>query len=87
MSAMSTVTVLVARDHIPSYNVDLINCKCILVPTRGDGTPFDATSIQEVDIVKICVQLGCTHPKGVLRYSTMESVMLFHSADEMVVRV
>ena len=46
---------------------------------------FDATSIQEEDIIEICVWLGHTHPKGVLRHSAMESVILFHSADDMLV--
>ena len=58
---------------------------CILVLTRGDGTPFDVTSIQKEDIIKICVQLGQKHPKGVLWYSVVKSVMLFPSADEMLV--
>ena len=58
---------------------------CILVLTRGNGTLFDATSIQEEDIVEICIWLGHTHPKDVLQYSAVKSVMLFHSADEMLV--
>ena len=82
---MSTATTLVARDQIPSDDIDLLNHTCILVLTRGDGTLFDATSIEEEDIIKICVQLGHTPPEGVKRYSAMESVMLFHSADDMLV--
>ena len=58
---------------------------CILVLTRDDGTPFDATCIQEEDMIYICIQLGQTHPKGVLQYSVVKSVMLFHSTDEMLV--
>ena len=58
---------------------------CILALTTGDGTLFDAASIQEEDIIKICVQLGHTHPKGVLWYSVVKSVMLFHSMDKMQV--
>ena len=60
---------------------------CILVMNRGNGTPFDATSIQEEDIIEICIWLGHTHPKGVLWYSAVESVALFHSVDEMLVMV
>ena len=57
MSTMSTATALVLRDQIPSDDIDLLNHMCILVLTRGDGTLFDAASIQEKDIVKICVWL------------------------------
>ena len=82
---MSTATALAARDQIPSDEMDLISCMYILVLTRGYGTPFDATSLQQEDIIEICVWLGHTHPKGVLRYSTAELVMLFHSADDILV--
>ena len=58
---------------------------CILVLTRGDGTQFDAASIQEEDIIEICVWLGHTHPEGVLWYLASKLVMLFHSMDEMLV--
>ena len=58
---------------------------CILVLTSGNGTLFDAASIQEEDIIKICVWLGHTHPKGVLQYSAVKSVMLFHSIDKTLV--
>ena len=34
---------------------------------------------------KLCIELGQTHPKGVLWYSATESVVLFYSADEMLV--
>ena len=53
--------------------------------TRGDGTPFNASSILEEDVVEICIQLGHTHPKGVLWYSAIKSVMLFHTADKLQV--
>ena len=58
---------------------------CILVLTKGNGTLFDAASIQEEDIIKICVQLRHTPPIGVLQDSAVKSVMLFYSADEMQV--
>ena len=57
----------------------------VLVLTRGNGTPFNAASIQEEDIIGICIQLGNTNPEGVLQYSAVELVMLFHSTDEMLV--
>ena len=65
------MTTLVAHDHIPGDEVELPNCMCVLVLTRGDGTPFDAASIQEEDIVEICIWLEQTHPEGVLQYSAV----------------
>ena len=67
MSTTSTATTLAARDWIPSDEMDLLNCTCILVVTRGDGTAFDATSMQDEDKIEFYIQLGCKHPKGVLR--------------------
>ena len=37
------------------------------------------------NIKELCVELGQTHPKGVLWYSVTELVVLFCSADEMLV--
>ena len=48
-----------------------------LVIARGNDTLFDATSIQEEDIVELCVKVWQTHPKGVLWLSVMELVILF----------
>ena len=73
--------------HIPGDEVELLNCMCVLVLTRSDGTLFNATSIQEEDIIELWIQLGQTHPKGVLWYSVAESVVLFQSMDEMLVMV
>ena len=42
MSITSTATDLVAHNCIPHDEVELLNCMCVLVLTRGDGTPFDA---------------------------------------------
>ena len=67
--------------------MDLLNHTRILVLTRGDAALLDATSIQEQGTVEICVQLGHTHPKGVLGYLAMELVMLFHSTDDTLVMV
>ena len=33
--------------------------------------------------MEICITLGQTHPLGVLQYSAMESVALFHMTEEM----
>ena len=60
----------------------LIVCAFFIL-TRGNDTPFHASSILEEEIIKICVRLGHTHPEGVLWYSTIESVMLFHTTDEL----
>ena len=77
------MTALVARDHIPSDIADLSNHMCIFMLTKGNGTPFNASSILKEDIIEICILLGHTHPKGVLQYSAIESVMLFHTTDEL----
>ena len=81
------MTTSAARDHIPSDISDLSNCMCMFILTRGDGTPFDAYSILEEGIIEICIWLGHTHPEGVLWYSTIESVMLFHTADKLQIMV
>ena len=57
---------------------------CVLVLTRGDGTPFNATSIQEKDIIELCVEMGQTHPKDVLWFLVTESLVLFCSGDKML---
>ena len=71
--------------HIPISKP--VTLTCIFILTRADGTLFDASSIQEEDVVEICIQFGHTHPKGVLQYSTIESVILFHTVDELQVMV
>ena len=45
---------------------------------------MDAASISEEDIVEICIMKGHIHPLGVLHHSAMESVVLFHSLDELL---
>ena len=85
MSTTSAMTALVASDHIPSDVADLSNCMCIFVLTRGDDTPFDASSIQEEDIIKIGIWFGHTPPEGVLWYSAIKLVMLFHTLDKLQV--
>ena len=51
--------------------------------TRGDGTPMDASSISEEDIMEICAKKGHTCPLSVLHYLAMESVVLFSTAEEL----
>ena len=60
---------------------------CVLVLARSNGTLFNSASIQEEDIVELCVEEGQTHPKGVLWFSAMELVILFHSSDKIQVAV
>ena len=55
----------------------LLNCMCILVLAKGNDTPFNATSIQEENIVELCIEVGQAHPKGVLWFSAKELVVLF----------
>ena len=87
MSTTSTVTASVAHDHIPGDGTKLLNWMCVLVLTRGHGTPFDATSIQEEDIIKLCVEMKQTHPEGVLWFLATESVIFFCSSDKMLATV
>ena len=77
------MTTLAARSHIPSNVADLSNRMSLFLLTKGDGTPFDASSILEEDIIEICIQFGHTHPEDVLWYSAIESVMLFHTMDKL----
>ena len=68
MSTMSTATVLVAHYHTLSDGTELLNHMYVLVLARDDGTPFDVNSIQEEDIIELCVEVGQTHPEGVLQF-------------------
>ena len=66
MSTTSTATALAACDQTLSDDLDLVNCMCVLTIARGDGTLFDSNSVQEEDVVELCVSGGQAHPKGVL---------------------
>ena len=61
---------------VPSPN-SLQDKLLVVLITKGDGTPLDASSISEEDIVEICVRRAHIHPLGVLWYSAAESVILF----------
>ena len=82
MSTSSTATAL-GRDQVPSNNPHLKAKICMFIITRKDGALFDVTSVTEEDVMEICVTLGHTHFLGVLWYSVMESVALFHMTEEM----
>ena len=81
MSTSSSATAL-GRDQVPSDDPHLKTKICVFIVTRKDGTPYDVTSVTEEDIMEICVTLGHTHPLGVFQYLVMESVALFHMAEE-----
>ena len=80
MSITSSATA--SRDQeVPSPN-SFQNRLLLLTITKGDGTPMDASSIMEEDIMELCVRRAHTHPMGVLQYSTVESVILFASLED-----
>ena len=87
MSTTSRVTASAACNCITGDQVELLNCMCVLVLTRNDGTPFNAASIWKEDIIELCDQLGQTYPEDVLWYLVAELVVLFHSMEKMWVTV
>ena len=84
MSTTSTATALAAYDHTLGDDPDLANCICVLTIAGGDGTPFDADSLQEEDVVELCIGMGQANPNGVLLLLVMELVIAFHSSEEML---
>ena len=82
MSVTSSTTA--SRDQeVPSTNIVFRGRLCLVSITRRDGTLMDASSISEEDIMEICIKKGHTCPLVVLCYSATESVILFHTADEL----
>ena len=80
MSVTSSATA--SRDwEVPSPN-SLQDKLLVVSMTKGDGTPLDASSITEEDIVEICVRRAHTHPLGVLQYSMAELVILFRNVTD-----
>ena len=84
MFTTSRVITSVAQDWIPNDKVDLLNHMCILILTRGNGTPLMPPPYRRRMSLRF-VSLGHAHPEGVLRYLTTELVITFHSTDEMLV--
>ena len=81
MSMTSSATV--SRDQeVPSADI-FQGRLCLISVIRRDGTPMDASSISEEDIVEICMKKGHTHPLGVLCYSAVESVILFSTTEDL----
>ena len=81
MSVTSSTTA--SRDWEVPPTESFHNRLCLLSITRGDGTPMDASSISEEDIVEICIQKGHPCPLGVLCYLATESIVLFSTADDL----
>ena len=82
MSVTSSATASGDYD-VPSTKVVFRDKLCLVSITRRDDTPINTSSISEEDVIKICVTKGHTHPLGVLHYSAMELVVLFHSLDKL----
>ena len=82
MSAISSATAP-GRDQAPSDETNLKNLMHLFILTRPHGTPFDATSMSEEDIMEICIKLGHTHPMSVLHYLAVELVALFCLTEDM----
>ena len=84
MSTTSTTTASAAHDHTLGDDPNFANCICVLTFARGDGTLFNANSLLEEDIIKLCVGMGQAYPDGVPWLTVMESVIVFHSSEEML---
>ena len=82
MSTTSSATAS-GRDCVWSNKSSLKSRMCLFLVTWKDGTLLDATSVAEEYIVEMCIKMGHTHLLGVLHYSTMELVALFHSTEDM----
>ena len=75
MPITSTATASAAHDHTLGNDPDIANHICVLTLARFAGTLFDADSLQEEDIIELCVSVGQAHPKGVLLLLATESVV------------
>ena len=86
MSTTSSATASGRDCDVPSALKLFLKLNCALhCSTRRDGTPMDASSVTEEDIIEICITKGHTHPLGVLHYSATDTelVVLFHLTDEL----
>ena len=82
MSVTSSVTAS-GDQEVPSHDIFFKDQLCTVSITRRDGTPMDASSISEEDIIELCVKQGRTCPLGVVHYSAAESVVLFPTTDDL----
>ena len=55
----------------------IANCICILVVTQGDGIPFPHDSLQEEDLVELCIALAQAHLEDVQWLSETKAVLTF----------
>ena len=78
------MTALAAHDHTLGNDSKLLNYMCVLAIASDDGTPFNAASVHEEDIIELCVKVGQAHPKGVLWLPVIELVIVFQSNEEML---
>ena len=78
MSVTSSATV--SRDREVQSPDPLPDKLLVVSLVKRDGTPLDASSISEEDIVELCVRRAHTHPLGVLRYSAADSVVFLNDA-------
>ena len=80
MSITSSATI--SRD-LEVQSPDPLPDKLLVISiSKRDGTPLDASSILEEDIVELCIGRAHTHPLGVLRYSAADSVVFLGSATD-----
>ena len=78
MSVTSSATV--SRDREVQSPDPLPDKLLVVSLVKRDGTPLDASSISEEDIVELCVRRAHTRPLGVLRYSAADSVVFLNDA-------
>ena len=78
MSVTSSATV--SRDREVQSPDPLPDKLLVVSLVKRDGTPLDASSISEEDIVELCVRRAHTRPLGVLRYSVADSVVFLNDA-------
>ena len=77
MSVTSSATVSQDRE-VQSPN-SLQDRLLVVSITKRDGTPLDASSILEEDIMELCIRRAHTHPLGVLQYSVVDLVVFFNN--------
>ena len=80
MSVTSSTTV--SRDREVQSPDPLPDKLLVVSIIRRDGTPLDASSILEEDIVELCIRRAHTHQLGVLQYSAVDSVVFFNNVTD-----
>ena len=80
MSITSSATV--SRDWEVRSPDPLLDKLLVVSIAKRDGTPLDASSILEEDIVELCIGRAHTHPLGVLQYSVADLVVFLSSATD-----